>query len=48
MRAFSVLSGVALIVGSVAVLAAQDALKADPTHYKVMSENAQVRILHIH
>ena len=36
------------VVGSVPVLAAQDAAKIDTAHYKVMSENAQVRILHVH
>jgi beta-alanine degradation protein BauB len=27
---------------------AQDAVKADPKHYKVITENAQVRVLRIH
>jgi quercetin dioxygenase-like cupin family protein len=27
---------------------AQDAVKVDPKHYKVVTENAQVRVLHIH
>ena len=27
---------------------AQDATKVDPKHYKVISENAQVRVLRIH
>src|SRR5690348_13894504 len=48
MRVLSVLSGVALVVGSVSVVAAQDAAKIDAAHYKLMSENAQVRILHVH
>lgn len=48
MRVRSVLSGLALVVGSVTVLAAQDAAKIDSAHYKVLSENAQVRILHVH
>ena len=48
MRVPSVVLGVALVVGSVPVLAAQDAAKVDAAHYKVMSENAQVRILHVH
>ena len=48
MRVSTVVLGVALIVGRVTVLAAQDAAKVDATHYKVMSENAQVRILHVH
>jgi beta-alanine degradation protein BauB len=29
-------------------LSAQDAVKVDPTHYSVMSENDQVRILKVH
>jgi quercetin dioxygenase-like cupin family protein len=29
-------------------LPAQDAAKADPAHYKVLSENDQVRILKVH
>jgi quercetin dioxygenase-like cupin family protein len=33
-------------VSSVAL--AQDATKVDPKHYKVITENAQVRVLHIH
>ena len=42
-----------LIAAAVVCLAApavmaQDAVKADPKHYKVVSENAQVRILRIH
>jgi len=31
-----------------AVASAQDAVKADPAHYKIESENAQVRILRVH
>jgi quercetin dioxygenase-like cupin family protein len=30
------------------VVSAQDAAKVDPTHYTVVSENAQVRILKVH
>lgn len=48
MRVPRVLLGVALVVGSVSVLTAQDAAKVDATHYKVMSENTEVRILHVH
>jgi beta-alanine degradation protein BauB len=33
---------------AVGVCFAQDPVKVDPKHYKVESENAQVRILHIH
>jgi quercetin dioxygenase-like cupin family protein len=31
-----------------AVAAAQDAVKVDPEHYKVETENAQVRVLRVH
>lgn len=48
MRVLSVLAGVAVVVGGVAVAAAQDPVKIAAAHYKVMSENAQVRILHVH
>ena len=37
-----------LAVFCVPVLSAQDAAKVDPSHYKVMSENGEVRILHVH
>ena len=37
---------VCLMVGSVCL--AQDPVKVDPKHYKVESENAQVRVLRIH
>src|SRR5476649_1667185 len=30
------------------ILSAQDAVKVDPKHYTVVSENAQVRILKVH
>lgn len=40
--------GSALLACSVPVLFAQDAAKVDPTHYKVVSENAQVRLLRVH
>jgi quercetin dioxygenase-like cupin family protein len=36
-----------LLVGSVAPAVAQDAVKADPKHYKVEFENDQVRVLRI-
>lgn len=35
-------------VGCMAVASAQDAVKVDPKHYTVISENDQVRILKIH
>lgn len=39
--------GVMCLMVATAALA-QDPVKVDPKHYKVESENAQVRILHIH
>lgn len=40
---------VAALLASFAISAmAQDAVKADPKHYTVVSENDHVRILHIH
>ena len=48
MRVSAVLSGLALVVGCVGVAGAQDAAKVEPAHYKVISENAQVRILRVH
>ena len=44
LKAWTVVSLVAL--GSAVVLA-QDPAKIDPAHYKVMFENASVRVLHI-
>ncbi len=38
----------ALCLALCATLAAQDAVKADPKHYSVVSENDQVRILKVH
>jgi quercetin dioxygenase-like cupin family protein len=37
-----------LCLGLVPALSAQDAVKADPKHYSVVSENDQVRILKVH
>jgi len=48
MRIRAVLCGFALVFGASLVAVAQDAAKVDPAHYKVVSENSQVRILHIH
>ena len=45
-RAFVSAALLALVV-SVLPAAAQDAVKADPKHYKVVFENDQVRVLHI-
>ncbi len=39
---------VALLCFAALPLAAQDPVKVDPKHYKVESENAQVRVLRIH
>ena len=37
-----------LCFGFTAVASAQDPVKVDPTHYKVETENAQVRVLRVH
>ncbi len=37
-----------ICVGAGSLLHAQDAVKADPAHYSVVSENAQLRILKVH
>jgi quercetin dioxygenase-like cupin family protein len=37
-----------LVAGCVPAVVAQDAAKVDPEHYKVISENDQVRVLRIH
>ena len=42
------LYGAVLCVGLVSILSAQDAVKVDPKHYTVISENDQVRILKVH
>jgi len=47
MRAKVLLCAVVCLTLTVAV-AAQDAVKADPKHYTVVSENDQVRILKVH
>jgi mannose-6-phosphate isomerase-like protein (cupin superfamily) len=48
MRVPLVLYGAVLCVSLVPTLSAQDAVKVDPKHYTVVSENAQVRILKAH
>jgi len=48
MRMPLALYGVVLCVCFVPILSAQDAVKVDPKHYTVVSENAQVRILKVH
>jgi quercetin dioxygenase-like cupin family protein len=42
------LCGVAVCLSLVPVLSAQDAVKVDPKHYSVITENDQVRILKVH
>ena len=48
MRVSSALWGAALCLCLAPVLSAQDAVKVDPKHYSVISENDQVRILKVH
>jgi quercetin dioxygenase-like cupin family protein len=48
MRLPLALYGVLLSLYLVPILSAQDAVKVDPKHYTVVSENAQVRILKVH
>jgi quercetin dioxygenase-like cupin family protein len=48
MRLPLALYGVLLSLCLVPILSAQDAVKVDPKHYTVVSENAQVRILKVH
>ena len=47
MRRVLAAAAVLAVIGSVVPAAAQDAVKADPKHYKVVFENDQVRVLHI-
>jgi len=48
MRVRLTLFGMAVFLCLVPMLVAQDAAKADPKHYSVVSENDQVRILRVH
>jgi quercetin dioxygenase-like cupin family protein len=48
MRARLALCVAAVCLCSVTILSAQDAVKVDPKHYTVVSENDQVRILKVH
>ncbi len=48
MRVRIALYGVVLCVCLAPILSAQDAVKVDPNHYTVVSENTQVRILKVH
>ena len=42
------LCSVAVCLGLASIVSAQDAVKTDPKHYSVVSENDQVRILRVH
>src|SRR5260221_3026280 len=48
MRVRSTLCVAVLCVFAASMLRAQDAVKVDPKHYSVVSENDQVRILKVH
>ncbi len=48
MRIQLVLHAVAVCLYASSLLSAQDAVKVDPTHYSIISENDQVRILKSH
>jgi quercetin dioxygenase-like cupin family protein len=48
MRVPMVFYGLVVCVCLVPMLSAQDAVKVDPKHYSVVSENDQVRILKVH
>jgi len=48
MRARIALHMVVACLFSATILSAQDAVKVDPKHYSVVSENDQVRILKVH
>ena len=47
LRRTCVSAAVVALVLSVLPAAAQDAVKADPKHYKVVFENDQVRVMHV-
>jgi len=48
MRLQIALCNVALCLGLAPIVLAQDAVKVDPKHYTVVSENDQVRIVKVH
>ena len=48
MRVQLALCSVAVCLGLAPLVLAQDAVKVDPKHYTVVSENDQVRILKVH
>ena len=48
MRVQIALCNVALCLGLAPIVLAQDAVKVDPKHYTVMSENDKVRIVKVH
>ena len=47
MKMWKALSIASLVVAWSAAALAQDAVKVDPSHYKVVFENASVRVLRI-
>jgi quercetin dioxygenase-like cupin family protein len=48
MRVQRALCAITVCLGFVSIVSAQDAVKVDPKHYSVISENDQVRILKVH
>src|SRR6202011_3668425 len=48
MRLQIALCSVALCLGLAPIVLAQDAVKVDPKHYTVVTENEQVRVLKVH
>jgi len=48
MRVRLALLGVAVCLCPATIVSAQDAVKTDPKHYSVVTENDQVRILKVH
>ena len=48
MKLRSLFSVAALCLFAASYLPAQDAAKTDPAHYKVVFENENVRVLHVH
>ena len=48
MRKRAAVYGVAVCLCLAPIVSAEDAVKADPKHYTVVSENEQVRILRVH
>src|SRR6476659_9962828 len=48
MRTRLVICTAVLCLGAASMLSAQDAVKVDPKHYSVVTENDQVRVLKVH